>query len=217
MLELKNINKAFGNRVIYRNFNLTIQDGDTLGIVGPSGAGKTTLLRMITGLEPIDSGELLLNGTPIDPFRNCADAGKVGVVFQDFQLFPHLDVLANVLIGPVYAQHTDRAAATQAAEKLLTQLGLADHARDYPYQLSGGQQQRVAIARALALQPAVLAYDEPTSALDPAMTADVAQLIKGFARQGMTQLIVTHDMPFIDQIQPRVITVGRDDDAQVSA
>jgi polar amino acid transport system ATP-binding protein len=128
-----------------------------------------------------------------------------------------LDVLANVLIGPVYAQHTDRAAATQAAEKLLTQLGLADHARDYPYQLSGGQQQRVAIARALALQPAVLAYDEPTSALDPAMTADVAQLIKGFARQGMTQLIVTHDMPFIDQIQPRVITVGRDDDAQVSA
>ncbi|WP_040534147.1 amino acid ABC transporter ATP-binding protein [Schleiferilactobacillus shenzhenensis] len=217
MLEMKNINKAFGDRIIYQNFNLTIQDGETLGIVGPSGAGKTTLLRMITGLEPIDSGALLLDGQPIDPYRNRADAGKVGVVFQDFQLFPHLSVLANVLVGPVYAQKTDRAAATQAATALLDQLGLADHAQDYPYQLSGGQQQRVAIARALALKPAVLAYDEPTSALDPAMTTDVAQLIKGFATQGMTQLIVTHDMPFIDQIKPRVITVGGKDNAQTTA
>ncbi|KRL14224.1 glutamine ABC transporter, ATP-binding protein [Schleiferilactobacillus perolens DSM 12744] len=215
MLTLKNISKKFGDRVIYDNFNMSIADGETVGIVGPSGAGKTTLLRIMTGLEPADQGEILLADKIIDPYRNRRDAGKIGVVFQDFQLFPHLNVLANVMIGPLNALAEDKQTTQKSATALLTQLGLADHLQDYPYQLSGGQKQRVAIARALILQPAVLAYDEPTSALDPAMTKDVAALINQFAEQGMTQVVVTHDMPFIDLLAPRVIQVGEENTDEI--
>ena len=187
--------------------DLTVEDGQILCIVGPSGAGKTTLLRCITGLEAADSGEFLIDGQPFDPKGMEASDAVMGVVFQDFNLFPHLSVLENITLAPQLVLKEAKAAAEQRGLDLLDQLGLEDKGGLYPYQLSGGQKQRVAIARALAMKPKILCYDEPTSALDPQLRDEVATLLLKLKAQGMTQLVVTHDMDFAEKIADKLLKV----------
>lgn len=207
MLEIRKLNKSFGGRQILKDVNLTVKDGEILTIVGPSGAGKTTLLRCITGLESADSGEFLIDGEKFDPESMEASDAVMGVVFQDFNLFPHLSVLENLTLAPTLVLKKDSNKARENALKLLKQLGLSGKENLYPYQLSGGQKQRVAIARALAMKPKILCYDEPTSALDPNLRDEVAKLIIGLKEQGMTQLVVTHDMDFAEKIADQILRV----------
>lgn len=206
MLELRNINKSFGSRQIITDLNLQVEDGSILCIVGESGGGKTTLLRCISGLETIDSGQLLVDGHPFDPQATTSEA-VIGVVFQDYNLFPHLTVLENITLAPRLVLKQDMSTAQKAARTLLTQLSLADKADLYPYQLSGGQKQRVAIARALAMKPQFLCYDEPTSALDPTLSQAVKEIILSLKAQGMTQIVVTHDWDFAAAIADQTLTV----------
>lgn len=207
MLEIKNLKKSFDGRQILNGVNLTVEEGQILCIVGPSGAGKTTLLRCITGLEAADSGEFLIDGQPFDPKGMEASDAVMGVVFQDFNLFPHLSVLENITLAPQLVLKEAKAAAEQRGLDLLDQLGLEDKGGLYPYQLSGGQKQRVAIARALAMKPKILCYDEPTSALDPQLRDEVATLLLKLKAQGMTQLVVTHDMDFAEKIADKLLKV----------
>ena len=206
MLELRNINKNFGSRQIITDLNLQVEDGSILCIVGESGGGKTTLLRCISGLETIDSGQLLVDGRPFDPQATTSEA-VIGVVFQDYNLFPHLTVLENITLAPRLVLKQDMPTAQKTARTLLTQLSLADKADLYPYQLSGGQKQRVAIARALAMKPQFLCYDEPTSALDPTLSQAVKEIILSLKAQGMTQIVVTHDWDFAAAIADQTLTV----------
>lgn len=206
MLELRNINKSFGSRQIITDLNLQVEDGSILCIVGESGGGKTTLLRCISGLETIDSGQLLVDGRPFDPQATTSEA-VIGVVFQDYNLFPHLTVLENITLAPRLVLKQDMPTTQKAARTLLTQLSLADKADLYPYQLSGGQKQRVAIARALAMKPQFLCYDEPTSALDPTLSQAVKEIILSLKAQGMTQIVVTHDWDFAAAIADQTLTV----------
>jgi polar amino acid transport system ATP-binding protein len=207
MLELKNMTKSFGNRTIIKDLNLTVKDGEILSIVGPSGAGKTTLLRCITGLEKVDSGQFLVDGQAFDPYTNRTNDSVIGVVFQNFELFPHLTVLQNITLAPTMVLKESAADAKAAAQQLLDRLNLGDHGDQYPYQLSGGQQQRVAIARALAMKPNVLCYDEPTSALDPNLRQEVEKLILGLKADGMTQIVVSHDLTFAENIADEMLHV----------
>lgn len=207
MLEIKNLKKSFDGRQILNGVDLTVEDGQILCIVGPSGAGKTTLLLCITGLEAADSGEFLIDGQPFDPKGMEASDAVMGVVFQDFNLFPHLSVLENITLAPQLVLKEAKAAAEQRGLDLLDQLGLEDKGGLYPYQLSGGQKQRVAIARALAMKPKILCYDEPTSALDPQLRDEVATLLLKLKAQGMTQLVVTHDMDFAEKIADKLLKV----------
>lgn len=207
MLEVKNLTKSFGNRVILDNVNLTVKDGEILSIVGPSGAGKTTLLRCITGLETADSGQFLVDGQPFDPQGSKDTDRVIGVVFQDYNLFPNLSVMENITLAPTMVLKKDIAAAVKDAKVLLEELGLSTKGDLYPYQLSGGQKQRVAIARALAMKPKILCYDEPTSALDPNLRQEVAKIILGLKKDGMTQLVVTHDFDFADTIADDILKV----------
>lgn len=208
MLEVKNLKKKFGSRQILDGINFEVQDGEILSIVGPSGAGKTTLLRCVTGLESADEGEFLIDGQAFDPEGTDTSDAVIGVVFQDFNLFPHLTVMQNITLAPTMVLKEDRKAAIEAGEKLLAQLDLGGKGDLYPYQLSGGQKQRVAIARALAMNPKILCYDEPTSALDPNLRDSVANLILSLKQQGMTQLVVTHDMEFAQKIADDVLEVS---------
>lgn len=201
MLALKQVNKAFGSRQIIRNLDLSIEEGSILCIVGPSGGGKTTLLRILAGLETYDSGEFLLDGQPFNP--STSKEQVVGVVFQDFQLFPHLSVMENITLAPKLALKQSAAESQQMAQRL----GLSQLLDHYPYQLSGGQKQRVAIARAMAMNPKVLAYDEPTSALDPGLSQQVADLILEMKEAGMTQIVVTHDLEFAKRIADQLYQV----------
>ncbi|MCW6148011.1 amino acid ABC transporter ATP-binding protein [Lactiplantibacillus plantarum] len=207
MLELKNITKSFGSRTIIKNLNLTVKDGEILSIVGPSGAGKTTLLRCITGLEKVNAGELLVDGQPFDPYTNRSNDSVIGVVFQNFELFPNLTVMQNITLAPTTVLKQSSAEAEQQAQTLLDRLNLGDHADQYPFELSGGQKQRVAIARALAMKPNVLCYDEPTSALDPNLRQEVEKLILGLKADGMTQIVVTHDLTFAENIEDEMFHV----------
>jgi len=208
MLEVKNLKKKFGSRQILDGINFEVQDGEILSIVGPSGAGKTTLLRCVTGLESADEGEFLIDGQAFYPEGTDTSDAVIGVVFQDFNLFPHLTVMQNITLAPTMVLKEDRKAAIEAGEKLLAQLDLGGKGDLYPYQLSGGQKQRVAIARALAMNPKILCYDEPTSALDPNLRDSVANLILSLKQQGMTQLVVTHDMEFAQKIADDVLEVS---------
>ncbi|MBM6936011.1 amino acid ABC transporter ATP-binding protein [Enterococcus cecorum] len=205
MLVLKQVNKAFGSRQIIRNLDLSIEEGSILCIVGPSGGGKTTLLRILAGLETYDSGEFLLDGQPFNP--STSKEQVVGVVFQDFQLFPHLSVMENITLAPKLALKQSAAEYQQMAQNLAQRLGLSQLLNHYPYQLSGGQKQRVAIARAMAMNPKVLAYDEPTSALDPGLSQQVADLILEMKEAGMTQIVVTHDLEFAKRIADQLYQV----------
>lgn len=200
MLEVKNLSKAYNSRQILKDISFTLNDGDILTIVGPSGAGKTTLLRIIAGLETNDDGQILIDGKKYD-------SGKVGVVFQDFNLFPNLNVLENITLAPKLVLKKEKQEAEDDAMKLLTQLQMAGHEKQYPYQLSGGQKQRVAIARALAMQPKILCYDEPTSALDPNLRQEVEKMILGLKKTGLTQLIITHDLQFAKNVADQVLKV----------
>lgn len=207
MLELKNINKAFGEKKVIQNLDLTIPDGTILAIVGPSGGGKTTLLRTLAGLETVDSGTFLLDGKAFDPTNIKEQEQVVGVVFQDFQLFPHLSVLENITLAPKMVLKESVQVAEEKAKRLAGQLDIESLLNQYPYQLSGGQKQRLAIARAMAMDPKVLAYDEPTSALDPALRQQVEQLILNLKAQGVTQIVVTHDLTFAETIADQLLKV----------
>lgn len=207
MLLIKNVTKSFGGRRIINQLNLEIKNGEILAIVGPSGGGKTTLLRCLAGLETIDSGELVLNGKSFNPVEMDNADQVVGIVFQDFQLFPHLSVLENITLAPILALKQSKEVSEAEASDLLDKFDLAGKEALYPYQLSGGQKQRVALARALAMKPQVLGYDEPTSALDPALRQQVEEVILTLKAQGMTQIIVTHDMNFAENIADNILTV----------
>ena len=206
MLELKNISKKFKDRQILSDFNLTVEENKILAIVGPSGGGKTTLLRMLAGLEKIDSGEIIYNGESL-PIDELEKRNLLGFVFQDFQLFPHLSVLDNLTLSPVKTMGMKQDEAEKKARGLLEQLGLAGHADAYPFSLSGGQKQRVALARAMMIDPEIIGYDEPTSALDPELRLEVEKLILQNRELGMTQIVVTHDLQFAENIADVLLKV----------
>ena len=209
--------KAFGDNEVLKDISLTVNAGDVLAIIGPSGGGKSTLLRCMTLLETLDSGDLSYGdltvcannaeGRAVYGGKDVVAAAKTrfGLVFQNFNLFPHYTVMKNIIDAPVCVDGVSKEEAKERAWKLLKQLGLSDKADAYPYQLSGGQQQRVSIARALALQPKVLFFDEPTSALDPELTGEVLRVIRQLADEHMTMVIVTHEMQFAKELSDRVI------------
>ncbi|KRL23660.1 amino acid ABC transporter ATP-binding protein [Lactobacillus gallinarum] len=200
MLEVKNLYKEFNNRPILKDISFTLKDGEIMTIVGPSGAGKTTLLRIIAGLETKDSGEILIDS-------QAYDSGKVGVVFQDYNLFPNLNVLQNITLAPTMVLKESKEEANKKAYELLNRLQMNGREKQYPYELSGGQKQRVAIARALAMKPRILCYDEPTSALDPNLRKEVEKMILGLKKSGLTQLIITHDLQFAENVADQMLKV----------
>lgn len=206
MLELRNINKTFAGKQILTNFSLSIPEKQILAIVGPSGGGKTTLLRMLAGLETIDSGEIYYNGESL-AIDELEKRNLLGFVFQDFQLFPHLSVLENLTLSPIKTMSMNKEAAEKKARGLLEQLGLAGHADAFPFSLSGGQKQRVALARAMMIDPEIIGYDEPTSALDPELRLEVEKLILQNKERGMTQIVVTHDLQFAENIADQILKV----------
>ncbi len=206
MLELRNLTKRFGNKQIFSNYDLVIPEGKIVAIVGQSGGGKTTLLRMLAGLETIDSGTLIYNGQTL-PLEELEKRHLLGFVFQDFQLFPHLSVLENLILSPIKTQNMSRSDAEDKARKLLDTLGLANHATAYPFSLSGGQKQRVALARAMMIDPEIIGYDEPTSALDPELRKEIEKLILENRATGITQIVVTHDMQFAENIADEIIKI----------
>ncbi|MBW7986643.1 amino acid ABC transporter ATP-binding protein [Lactobacillus helveticus] len=200
MLEVKNLYKEFNNRPILKDISFTLNDGEIMAIVGPSGVGKTTLLRIIAGLETKDSGKMLIDG-------QAYDSGKVGVVFQDYNLFPNLNVLQNITLAPTLVLRENKEEANKEAYELLNRLQMNGREKQYPYELSGGQKQRVAIARALAMKPRILCYDEPTSALDPNLRKEVEKMILGLKKSGLTQLIITHDLQFAENVADQMLKV----------
>ena len=206
MLELKNISKKFKDRQILSDFNLTVEENKILAIVGPSGGGKTTLLRMLAGLEKIDSGEIVYNGESL-PIDELEKRNLLGFVFQDFQLFPHLTVLENLVLSPINTMNMAKSDAEKKAIKLLEKLGLEKQINNYPISLSGGQKQRVALARAMMIDPKIIGYDEPTSALDPELRLEVEKLILKNRELGITQIVVTHDLQFAENIADSILKV----------
>lgn len=206
MLELKQISKRFGDKQILSDFNLLVPEKQIVAIVGPSGGGKTTLLRMLAGLETIDSGQIIYNGENL-PLDALEKRSLLGFVFQDFQLFPHLSVIENLTLSPIKTMNVSKEEATKKAMSLLERLGLEHHADAYPFSLSGGQKQRVALARAMMIDPEIIGYDEPTSALDPELRLEVEKLILQNRELGMTQIVVTHDIPFAEAIADVLLKV----------
>ncbi|MDH6368319.1 ectoine/hydroxyectoine ABC transporter ATP-binding protein EhuA [Paenibacillus sp. VTT E-133280] len=213
MIEILNLHKSFGELQVLKGIDLEMEHGKVLVIIGPSGSGKTTLLRCFNLLEVPDQGSLSLSDIKINFTDNkkipqksiLALRQKTGMVFQSYNLFPHMTALGNVMEGQVTVQKRSKDEARERALKLLTKVGLADKADAYPHQLSGGQQQRVAIARAMAVDPEVLLFDEPTSALDPELVGEVLKVIKQLAAEGMTMVIVTHEMKFAADVADRII------------
>ena len=207
LIELREVNKYFGDLHVLRDVDLTVGRGEVVVVIGPSGSGKSTLCRAINRLETIQSGEILLDGKAL-PAEGKALArlrADVGMVFQSFNLFAHKTVLDNVTLGQIKVRKADRKQAEDKARALLDRVGVADQADKYPAQLSGGQQQRVAIARALAMEPKVMMFDEPTSALDPEMINEVLEVMRQLARDGMTMVVVTHEMGFARSAANRVV------------
>ena len=213
MLKIRGLKKFFGNNLVLKGVNLEINKGEIV-VVGPSGGGKTTLLRTITGLEKCDDGTIEIDGyTFCKDGRYCDKKSSsiirknVGLVFQNFNLFPHKSVLENIIEAPTRALGEKKENAINKANEILSFLGLSDKANNYPCELSGGQKQRVAIGRALALNPKLMCFDEPTSALDPSLTLDVAKLIKSLSKTGMSMLIITHDMEFAKLVSDKIVSM----------
>ena len=217
ILEMNNIRKHFDGLEVIENISFSVDQGEVVSIIGPSGSGKSTLLRCATFLEKIDGGEILYMGEKAaypgpdgkSVYVHDRDLRRFrsycGLVFQQFNLFPHYNILKNLTDAPIVVQHRSRDEAEETAMELLRKMGIADKAKAYPYQLSGGQQQRVAIARALAMNPKILFFDEPTSALDPELTGEVLKVIRQLAEEKMTMVVVTHEMPFARAVSHRVI------------
>ncbi|AGY81139.1 MULTISPECIES: amino acid ABC transporter ATP-binding protein [Carnobacterium] len=207
MIEFKNIEKYYGEFHALKNINLTFNQGEVVVVIGPSGSGKSTMLRCINGLEDISEGELLIKGTNLHGKNtNINEIRKnVGMVFQHFNLYPHKTVLENIMLAPMKVLKQSKEEAQQNAEKFLDKVNMLDKKDSYPSNLSGGQQQRVAIARGLAMGPSVLLFDEPTSALDPETIEDVLDVMKKLAKEGMTMIVVTHEMGFAREVADRVI------------
>ncbi|QGF24806.1 amino acid ABC transporter ATP-binding protein [Raineyella fluvialis] len=204
---LKDVNKHFGELHVLRDINLSVAKGEVVVVLGPSGSGKSTLIRTINRLETIDSGSIAVDGKqlPSEGKELAQLRAEVGMVFQSFNLFAHRSILENVTLGPIKVRKAGKADAETQAMKLLKRVGVADQAKKYPAQLSGGQQQRVAIARALAMNPKVMLFDEPTSALDPEMVQEVLDVMINLAGQGMTMIVVTHEMGFARKAANRVV------------
>lgn len=207
MIEFRHVYKHYGKFAVLKDINLKVDQGDVMVIVGKSGAGKSTLLRCINRLEEITTGELIVNGhqvhqdnLDVNHFRR-----EIGMVFQQFNLYPHKNVLDNITLAPVKVLKLSREEAAARAMTLLEKVGIAEKAAAFPAQLSGGQQQRVAIARALAMQPAIMLFDEPTSALDPEMTGEVQEVMKQLAHEGMTMVVVSHEMDFAHDVASRMV------------
>ena len=203
MIELKNISKKFGELTVLKDISLTVKQGEVLSIIGPSGSGKSTLLRCLIGLETIDSGKIFIEEKEADTVNNISS--KLGMVFQNFNLFPHKTVLENVIEAPLVVGKIKKTDVIKTAENLLSKVGLLDKKNSYPSQISGGQKQRVAIARALAMKPDILLFDEPTSSLDPELVGEVLTVIKDLAHEKITLLIVTHEMGFAREVSDRVV------------
>ena len=207
MIEFRNVNKWFGDFHVLKNINETVEKGEVLVICGPSGSGKSTLVRCVNRLEDVDRGEIVINGRNITDKSQDLNAlrAEIGIVFQQFNLYPHLTVLKNITLAPMKVKKMSQDEAEKTALRLLDRVGIGNQAHKYPVELSGGQQQRVAIARALAMQPQIMLFDEPTSALDPEMINEVLNVMKNLARDGMTMLCVTHEMGFAREVADRVI------------
>ncbi len=203
----KDVNKWFGKLHVLQDINLSIAAGEVVVVCGPSGSGKSTLIRCVNGLERVQSGDIAVLGEPITRrgVNLPALRTRVGMVFQSFNLFPHMTALENIMLAPMKVRKLSRAAAEREAQTLMTRVGLAEKAVHYPANLSGGQQQRVAIARALAMQPKIMLFDEPTSALDPEMINEVLDVMTALAREGMTMMCVTHEMGFARRVAHRVV------------
>lgn len=211
MIEFKNVSKHFGKTQVLHDINLNITKGEVVVIIGPSGSGKSTLLRCINKLEVITSGQLIVDGLDVnDPkVDERLIRQEAGMVFQQFYLFPHLTALENVAFGPIRVRGASKEAANKLAMELLTKVGLEERAHHYPAELSGGQQQRVAIARALAVKPKLILFDEPTSALDPELRHEVLTVMKDLAEEGMTMVIVTHEVGFAQKVASRLIFIDK--------
>ncbi len=208
IIEAMEITKAFpGGVVALDRFSLAIQRGEVVVIIGPSGSGKTTFLRCLNGLEEIDSGSIMMNGIPLDHHRKnrLLIRQEVGMVFQSFNLFPHMTVRENINLAQIRVRKKSRADAAEATMNLLVKVGITEKADRYPHELSGGQQQRVAIARALAMNPKVMLFDEATSALDPEMIGEVLEVMRSLAAEGMTMVVVTHEMGFAREAGDRIV------------
>ena len=209
MIEVKNLCKSFGDLQVLKGISETVNDREVVCVIGPSGSGKSTFLRCLNLLEEPSGGEVFLDGKKINDSDVDIDEirEKLGMVFQGFNLFPHMTVLDNLTLAPIKVKGMEKAAAEEKARKLLETVGLADKAEKYPASLSGGQKQRVAIARALAMDPEIMLFDEPTSALDPEMVGEVLNVMKNLAENGMTMVIVTHEMGFAREVADRVLFI----------
>lgn len=207
IIELRHVDKHFGDLHVLKDVSLSVGKGEVVVVIGPSGSGKSTLCRAINRLETIDSGEILIEGKPLpqEGRELAAMRAELGMVFQSFNLFAHMSILQNVTLGPVEVLDLSKAEAEQRAMGLLDRVGVASQANKVPAQLSGGQQQRVAIARSLAMHPKAMLFDEPTSALDPEMINEVLDVMVDLARQGMTMIVVTHEMNFARRVADRVV------------
>jgi len=207
VVEFQHVNKWYGSLHALREINLRIAKGEVVVVCGPSGSGKSTLIRCINRLEPIQAGEIFVDGKPLsDPDLDLrALRAEIGFVFQQFNLYPHLTVMENITLAPIKVRKVSRAEGEAIAAKLLERVGIPDKSNAYPANLSGGQQQRVAIARALAMQPKIMLFDEPTSALDPEMINEVLEVMTDLAKEGMTMAVVTHEMGFARRVAHRVL------------
>ncbi len=207
MITLDNVSKNYGTFKVLKNCSTAVEKGQVVVVCGPSGSGKSTLIKCVNGLEPFDSGSIVVDGISVgDPATNLSELrAKIGMVFQNFELFPHLTIVDNLLLAQRKVLGRSEDEARQKAEMLLNRVGLGEQAKKYPAHLSGGQQQRVAIARALAMDPIALLFDEPTSALDPEMINEVLDVMVELAQEGMTMIVVTHEMGFARKVAERVI------------
>ncbi|MEH7123865.1 amino acid ABC transporter ATP-binding protein [Bacillus sp. JJ1532] len=207
IIQIKNLKKSFGQLEVLKDINADIKEKEVVCVIGPSGSGKSTFLRCMNRLEDITGGQVIINGHDITDSKININKVRqeVGMVFQQFNLFPHKTVMENITLGPIKIHGTTKEAAQKIALDLLDKVGLEDKANSYPGELSGGQKQRVAIARALAMNPKIMLFDEPTSALDPEMVGDVLEVMKQLAKEGMTMVVVTHEMGFAREVGDRVI------------